>query len=175
MDRKIMNRDEITEQLTELLMKFDKEWNQYQTDVYLYFDRNTNTAALDTFVNVGGRSWLDDDHYTIYCDRGHCDDMWTIYYCNNGDFAWGLDMSIEDFDKEVLDFLDLDDDEKDDYEVEYYDRYRYVMSRDDYKEKLIAVYEDSIDEQRTEYVKQAEEIVEEWERNYEYGEEHCYE
>lgn len=159
MKREIVNRDAIVEQLTELLMKFDKECNQYQTDVYLYFDRDTNTATLDTFVNVGGNSWLNDDHYTIYCDREHHED-WSDYYCNNGDFAWGLDMSVEDFNKEVFDFLNLDDDERADYDIERYDGYRYVTSRDDYCEKLIAVYEDYIDEQGAEYRTKAEEIIE---------------
>jgi len=157
MEREIVNRDAIVEQLTELLMTFDKECNQYQTDVYLYFDRDTNTATLDTFVNVGGNSWLNDDHYTIYRDREHHED-WSDHYCNNGDFAWGLDMSVEDFNKEVFDFLNLDDDERADYDIERYDGYRYVTSRDDYCEKLIAVYEDYIDEQRADYAQQAEEI-----------------
>ena len=157
MKREIVNRDAIVEQLTELLMKFDKECNQYQTDVYLCFDRDTNTATLDTFVNVGGNSWLNDDHYTIYCDREHHED-WSNHYCNNGDFAWGLDMSVEDFNKEVFDFLDLDDDERADYDIEWCDKYEYVKSRHDYCEKLIAVYEDYIDEQRAEYAERAEEI-----------------
>lgn len=159
MSREIRNRDEIIEQLTELLMTFDKECNQYQTDVYLYFDRDTNTATLDTFVNVGGNSWLNDDHYTIYRDREHYED-WSDYYTETSDFAWGLDMSVEDFNKEVLDFLDLDDDERADYKIEYYDSYNYILSRKDYKAKLIAVYEDYIDEQRPDYAEQAEEIFE---------------
>lgn len=155
----IKNREEIIEELTELLMQFDKDCNQYQTDVYLYFDRDTNTATLDTFVNVGGNSWLNDDHYTIYCDREHHED-WSDYYCNRGDFAWGLDMSVEDFDKEVLDFLNLDDDEKVDYEIEGYDELSYVTSRNDYRDKLKSVYEDSVEEHRPEYAERAEAIFE---------------
>lgn len=169
MTREIKNREEVIEQLTEILMDFDKDCKQYQTDVYLYFDRDTNTATLDTFVNVGGNSWLDDDHYTIYCDREHHED-WSDYYCNNGDFAWGLDMSVDDFDKEVMAYLinigDVDEDEADDYNIEWYDGYRYVTSRDDYKDKLISAYEDSIDERRAEYAEQAEEIISDWEEDY---------
>ena len=166
MSREIKNRDEIIEQLTELLMTLAKECNRYQTDIYLYFDRDTNTATLDTFVNVGGNSWLDDDHYTIYCDREHYEDLRDIFcFCEDGDFVEGLDMSIEDFDKEALVFLDLDEDEKDDYEIEQCDRYRYVMSRDDYRDKLWEVYEEYIDEQKAEYAEQAEEIISNWEEN----------
>lgn len=168
MSREIKNREEVIEQLTEILMDFDKSCNQYQADVYLYFDRDTNTATLDTFVNVGGNSWLNDDHYTIYRDREHHED-WSDYYCNNGDFAWGLDMSIEDFDKEVMAYLinigDVDEDEADDYKIEWYDEYRYVTSCDDYCEKLISVYEDSVEERRAEYAERAEEIISNWEED----------
>ena len=164
MSKELKNRKEIVEQLTNLLIDFAKSCNQYQTDVYLYYNEEDKTAELDTFVNVGGNSWLDDDHYTIYCDNEHHED-WSDYYCNNGDFAWGLDMSVGDFDKEVLDFLDLDDDEKDDYKVEWYDEYRYVTSRDDYKEKLIVVYKECVDEHRTDYAEQAESIISEWEKS----------
>jgi len=165
MSRELKNRKEIVEQLTNLLIDFAKSCNQYQTDVYLYYNEETKTAELDTFVNVGGNSWLNDDHYTVYYDTEHRED-WSDFYCNRGDFAWGLDMSVEDFDKEVLDFLDLDDDEKDDYEIEWYDELRYVTSRDDYRDKLISVYEDSIEEHRAEYAEQAEDIVSSWEEDY---------
>ena len=62
----IKNRIEVVQQLAELLRKFDIELNQYDTDVYLYYNSESQTATLDTFVNVSGREWLDDDHYTIY-------------------------------------------------------------------------------------------------------------
>lgn len=168
MSKELKNREEVVEQLTEMLIDFAKSCNQYQTDVYLYYNEEDKTAELDTFVNVGGNSWLDDDHYTIYCDNEHHED-WSDYYCNNGDFAWALDMSVEDFDKEVMAYLinigDVDEDEAGDYNIEWYDEYRYVTSRDDYKDKLISVYEDSIDECRAEYTEQAEQIISEWEES----------
>ncbi len=76
-------------------------------------------------------------------------------------------MSVEDFDKEVLDFFELNGDKRTACKIDFYCRYAYILSRNDYKVKLIAAYEKYIDERRTEYVKQAEEIVEEWEQNYE--------
>ena len=162
--RKIKNRDEVIEQLTELLMTFDKECHQYQTDVYLYFNKDTNTATLDTFVNVGGNSWLNDDHYTIYCDREHHED-WSDYYTETGEFAQCLDMEWSDFEEEVIEFLDLDDDEKEDYKIDYHDALNYIKSRDDYVEKLIEVYEDYIEEIGSEYAEQAEEIISNWEED----------
>ncbi len=160
--KELKNREELVEQLTEMLMEFAKDCNQYQTDVYLYYDEETQTATLDTFINVGGNSWLDDDHYTIYHDTEHYEN-WSDYYCNDGDFAWGLDMLNEDFEKEVIEYLDLDDDEKEDYQIQYIDAYNYVISREDYMDKLIEVYKESIDENRADYVEQAEQIISAWE------------
>ena len=68
----IKNYDEIRENLADMLVQFDKDANtDYQTDVYLYYDEKEKTARLDTFVNVGGNSWLNDDHKTIYTDKEH--------------------------------------------------------------------------------------------------------
>ena len=160
--KELKNREELVEQLTEMLMDFAKDCNQYQTDVYLYYDEETQTATLDTFINVGGNSWLDDDHYTIYHDTEHYEN-WRDYYCNDGDFAWGLDMSNDDFEKEVIEYLNLDDDEKEDYQIQYIDAYNYVISRDDYMDKLIELYKESIEENRADYVEQAEQIISDWE------------
>lgn len=66
----ISNYDQILEELTNLLIDFDLDQNEYQTDVYLYIGED-GKARLDTFINVGGDSWLNDDHITIYCDRPH--------------------------------------------------------------------------------------------------------
>lgn len=160
--KELKNHDEIVEQLTEMLMEFAKDCNQYQTDVYLYYDEETQTAKLDTFVNVGGNSWLDDEHYTIYRDMEHHEN-WSDYYCNDGDFAWGLDMSNDDFEKEVIKYLDLDEDDKEDYQIRYIDAYNYIKTREDYMDKLIEVYKKSIDEARADYAEQAELIISEWE------------
>lgn len=164
MSKELKNRKEIVEQLTEMLIDFAKSCNQYQTDVYLYYNEEDKTAELDTFVNVGGNSWLNDDHYTIYHDSQHNDD-WSDYYTVTSDFAWGLDMEWADFEREVIDFLDLDDDEKEDYKVEYIDAYNYIKSREDYCDRLISVFEDSIDEIRADYAEQAEQIISEWEES----------
>lgn len=72
-------------------------------------------------------------------------------------------MEWVDFKEEVIDYLDLDDDEKEDYEIEYIDALDYIESREDYTEKLIEVYEGSIDEQRSDYAERAEDIISEWE------------
>lgn len=160
--KELKNREEVVEQLTDMLIDFDKSLNQYQTDVYLYYEDETQTATLDTFVNVGGNSWLDDDHYTIYRDREHYDG-WEDYFCNAGDFAWGLDMSSEDFDREVCEYLKQDYEVEEGYEPEWYEKRDYIRTRDDYMEKLINVFKQSVDENRANYAEQAEQIISEWE------------
>lgn len=66
----IKNRDEIVSELAEKLMQFDCMLNHYQTDVYAYIAED-GTVTLADFDNVGGNSWLNDDHYIMYTDREH--------------------------------------------------------------------------------------------------------
>ena len=77
--RTLKNREAIVAKLAEMLKKFDLELNRYNTDVYLYYDKEKQTAELDTFINVGGNSWLNDDHYTIYTDREHYETDFDIF------------------------------------------------------------------------------------------------
>ena len=161
--KELKNREEVIEKLTEMLIDFDKDLNKYQTDVYLYYDDESQTAELDTFVNVGGNSWLNDDHYTIYRDTEHYDG-WEDYFCNDDDFAWGLDMDSKKFDGEVCEYLKQQDYEVEEgYEPEWYEKRDYIRTRDDYVDKLIEVYQESIDENRAEYAEEAERIIAEWE------------
>lgn len=157
----IKNREEIIEQLTKMLMQFDKDCNKYQTDVYLYYDEENQTAKLDAFVNVGGNSWLDDDHYTIYTDREHYDDGVFSYYQQSSEIAEALEMSEEEFDAKIRQHWDMDEDENPDW----YEICKFVKSNDTYMEKLTANYNDCIDEMQPEYVCKAEEIMEQFDRD----------
>lgn len=161
--RDITNREEIVESLAELLMQFDKDENSYQTDVYMYIDEETGAATLDTFVNVGGNSWLDDDHTTIYTDKEHFETLYD-YYCNNGDFAEALEMEYEELQKEVTQNLIDSGEAEEGYEPDWYDIRDYIRTRADYSEKLEAVYSDYIDESRPDYIEKAEEIIKAEER-----------
>lgn len=93
----IKNRAEIVEKLAEILHQFDVKHTNYQEDVYMYVDDNGN-AKLDTFVNVGGNSWLDDNHYTLY--RKH-------EWCSGKINPEEMFSTIEDF----ADYLELTKDE----------------------------------------------------------------
>lgn len=155
---KIKNYETIIEELTEMLMKFDKECNRYQTDVYLYYNEETQIASLDTFVNVGGNSWLDDDHYTIYRDKEHFNGV-LDWYEDFWQIAEFLDISEEQLRSEIIQHFDLDEDEAED--LERSDSYvdDYLKTRDDYMETLTTAFNDGIEEMRSEYLEKAEGIM----------------
>lgn len=72
--KELKNRETVIERLVEMLKAFDKEMHNYQTDVYLYIDADGN-GTLDEFVNVGGNSWLNDNHYVLYTDKEHTETL----------------------------------------------------------------------------------------------------
>lgn len=158
---KINNREEIIEQLAELLKQFDKDCNDYQTDVYMYVDEQGN-GTLDTFVNVGGNSWLNDDHYTIYSDKPHYE-AYAGHYDNDSvrDFAELLEISVEQLEQETRDFLGFDSDDP----VNSSDVFSFLTSEgaEKYSEKLQANYEERVEECSPDYVETAEEIFENFE------------
>ncbi len=142
----LKNYDELVEELIEMLKDFDKQMNKYQTDVYLYYDPETQTGELDTFVNVGGNSWLNDDHITIYRDKEHLDDIFRTYYQNEEEIASVLDITADQLIEETYEWRGWN---MDDYyelsDVEYCDIIEYCKSRDDYMDLLQDFYESAID------------------------------
>ena len=166
----IENIQEIEEELIELLKQFDKDLNSYDTDVYLYYDENTNTATLDTFVNPGGNSWLDDDHYTIYTDKQRYDSVMDWY---NGDLmsiADVLDTTIEELYDEYIVANELDEDEDEDAieAINDMEVIRYVESVDKYYDILYNYYCDDIDDNYSNYLDMAEYILDEFNEALEY-------
>lgn len=160
--RTITNREEIVERLANLLQQFDRDLNSYQTDVYMYIDEETGAATLDTFVNVGGNSWLNDDHTTIHTDKEHFNTMWD-FYTEKAEFADCIGIDYDQLKREVVQSLrdrdEIDEDEVEDYEPDYSEFLDYVQSRQDYVETLETVYLDWIEENRSDYLTQAEEII----------------
>ena len=156
---KINNYNEILEELTDIFMGFDKDCNTYQTDVYFYYDHKSKMASISTFVNVGGNSWLDDDHYTIYTDKEHYDDgMWSYY--NNADtaeIASVLSITEDSLCKEIKAYYEYeDDDELTPREIEKY----IETERGDYLKILTDEYNSYFEDNRYEYSQKAENILE---------------
>ncbi len=70
----IKNRNQIIEELAGIMLQADLDHNNYQTDIYLYLSED-GTATLDEYINVGGNSWLNDDHYLLWIDKPHYEDI----------------------------------------------------------------------------------------------------
>ena len=150
----IKNREAIIEELAEMLIQFDKDCNRYQTDVYLYYDEENQTAKLDTFVNVGGNSWLDDDHYTIYCDKEHYASFWN-WYQDGTEFADVLEIPYTELEYETRQYHEYDEET----ELDWRDFRDYLESVDEYAEKLRLAYNGYIDEIRSDYVEEADDVM----------------
>lgn len=139
----VANFDELNDELIELLKQFDKELNGYDTDVYLYYDEDTNTATLDTFVNPGGNSWLNDDHYTIYTDKQHYDSYIDWY---DGDLMYIADVLGKTEDELRNEYAIANELDEDDIEyIEDWEIIKYIDSVPEYSEILYDEYCDSID------------------------------
>ncbi len=157
--KELKNRAEIVAELAKMLREFDLALNPYDTDVYLYYDKAEKTAELDTFVNPSGRSWLDDDHDTIYTDYEHH----TTYFDgfdNLGDLADAVGIRKEELIKKTAKYADIDVED-----VDYHEVARFIKSDDNLMEKLHEAYKICLDELEDNYDERADYIISEWESN----------
>lgn len=154
----INNRKEVIEKLAEMLKKFDIDKNHYQTDVYMYVDEEGN-ANLDTFVNVGGNSWLDDKHYTIYSDKEHYEGISDAFQTIQ-EFADALEISADELVGKTAEYrgIELNNVNYDEVQI-YVDE----MHIDKITEVYNEYYLDNID-----YISVAEEIFSTWEEKERY-------
>ena len=163
--RTLKNREAIVAKLAEMLKKFDLELNRYNTDVYLYYDKEKQTAELDTFINVGGRSWLNDDHCTIYADCEHYETDFD-FFDNLGDLADAVGIQKEELIQKAAKYFDVDVED-----MAYYEVARFIESDENLMEKLHEAYKTYLDEMENDYVERADHIISEWESNEE--EDYC--
>ena len=143
--KEIKNIEAIKQALAELLKQFDKDLNQYQTDVYMYI-KEDGTAELDTFVNVGGNSWLDDDHYTIYSDKQHYDTIYDTFQTNE-ELLEAAGISADDVPRE-----------DEDYDLEWYEIRDYIKQNEELEKRVQEAYEDCLPDDY-EYEENAETII----------------
>lgn len=162
----IKNREVVVEQLTEMLVDFAKAMRNYQTDVYLYYNTEEQTAELDTFVNVGGNSWLNDDHYTIYSDKEHFESVFDSYGDEKELLAAATNYDTAKADEVFHQIMEkVAEDEDEDIEnispddVTYTDVRDWIMNADDLYDTLCNVYADEVEDMRADYAQQAEDII----------------
>lgn len=150
----IKNYDEVVEKLTGILMQLAEEFNQYNTDIYLYYNEETQTATLDTFVNPGGNSWLNDNHYTIYTDKQHYD-TFLDYWESIAEFAEALDITEEKLIEYAAEYFRYETDE-----IDYYDIRKFINYHPKYFDELVEQYKNMIGDHVSDYAEQAEQIME---------------
>lgn len=156
----LKNRVEIVAQLAVILRQFDVDCNKYDTDVYLYYNADTQTAELETFENVGGCNWIDDDHVCIYRDHEHVEPSMWDWIQTKSEFSDLLGKSEEELAAEVRDYYK---DRDEDGEFDYYDYKMYVQGNDDYVLLVSEAYEDFLNDFSAEYNEKAEEIIDKFE------------
>ena len=155
--KNIINREDIIHELTDLLISFAQDCNSYQTDVYIYYDADTETAKLSTFVNVGGNSWLDDDHEVLFVDHEHYENFWELY-TEVSEIADVLNLNEYDLVSMVADHMGVDTED-----VEWFNVRDYCREIPEYAEMVKNAYDDYIVDETYEYASQAEDILDHWE------------
>lgn len=159
--RQIKNRNQIIQEFADMLMQFDIDMNQYQTDVYLYLAED-GTATLEEFVNVGGNSWRDDDHYTLYTDMEHYEAPEYIFESDLdiGLYWMNLNLSVDQLRKETATDMGLDPED-----IETCDIWKYIQKH--YEKEFNAAQKEAISTGWPEsYTICAEEILSDFEKSY---------
>ncbi len=139
----IRNEDEIISQLEEILKKNSIEMPPYQEDIYLYIDEK-GIGSLETFTNVGGNSWLNDDHYTVYSMPQHYEAIIDTFQSIE-EIADAVDIPVDELIEEVATYFDYDDIE----DVDYNDVARYA--EDVYEDEIYQAYIDIVESLDTDY------------------------
>lgn len=154
-DEDIININDLVSELAVILRKFEVDLNPYQTDVYFYYDADAKIGRLETFVNVGGHSWLNDDHVTIYSDEPHYMNIYD-YFDSVLEFAAALEISKNNLIEATRKFKNLDSDDS----IERIEVIDYIKSDDKLADKVTAYYIDYyVDEYEAEFLSKAQEIL----------------
>ena len=118
-----------------------KEYYEFphQVDIYAYINDEETEVTLSEFTNVGGNSWLNDDHFTIYS------------------FKPAYHTLIDDFDspKEFVDYMidcyevsvPFDDYTDEDGNIDYQDCAAYISENctDEYNKAINAFVDETWD------------------------------
>lgn len=154
-DEDVININDLVSELAEILRKFGIDLNPYQTDVYFYYDADAKIGRLETFINVGGHSWINDNHVIIYRDLPNYDDVYD-YFNDISEFADALEISENDLIKAVRKFKDFGVN----FPVDRRDIIDYIKSDDKLVDKLTAFYISYyVDDYNVEFLSKAQEIL----------------
>lgn len=154
-DEDVININDLVSELAVILRKFEIDLNPYQTDVYFYYDADAKIGRLETFINVGGHSWINDDHVTIYSDSLHYMNIYD-YFDSVLEFADALEISKDDLIEATRKFKNLDSDDF----IERIEVIDYIKSDDKLVDKITAFYISYyVDDYNVEFLSKAQEIL----------------
>lgn len=152
---KIKNMNEVLESIVTMMMQHDKDHTRYQEDIYLYMQED-GTASVKLFANVGGNSWIDDDHYTVarlheaYGDWSDC--FTTI--CDIADaIGWSKQTLLE---HAAAWYSETYDDPADASDMSYGDVRDFIKAHEPLQDQITAAEADELENHRSEYAERAQ-------------------
>lgn len=152
----IKNRTELIHNLADLIAENESLLLPYQVDIYAYYDNETGIVELSEFTNVGGNSWLNDDHYTIYVVKQSCNTV-SDYYENASDMAEAIGKDINTLRAETAEDLDCDLEYVEDSDIKH-----YIMQH--YEEEITRAFREwYMSEYEGQFLERAMEAVSEYE------------
>lgn len=159
MSFKLKNHDAIVEELAEAIMNFDKErYTHYETDVYMYIENGS--AKLCFFQNVGGNSWIPDEHFTIYTDKWVDGDLFSQIDDSENFISDALEITTDEVRAETAKYFNAAIDEIDISDIEKWAEETHLNKLTDFYNEFY------IDEYRTDYLERAENIICDFEESY---------
>ena len=160
---KITNIREVLDALADRLEQDAIEELPYQVDIYLYI--RDGKAELDDFVNVGGNSWLDDDHYLLHTLPQHNDRGCFDLFDSIPSAAEVLDVTEEYLIHRAWEYV-YDEDPGELSSIDYSDVYDMIRHSEDLTDKLQAIFEEYVrDNLRCDIEEQALDILNRFEHN----------
>lgn len=161
---KIKNRKKLLEQLTKIIMDFEKAMNKFETDIYCEIDKDGN-VTLHQYTNVDGDILPDENLYLLYADEEHEDELFDNYK-DIAEIADALKINEAQLIKLTASYNDKNVDD-----VDFDDVVAYVQSQDTLYEKCKQDYYDWIDAQKSMYAELADEQITEVEEEYNFDHE----
>lgn len=155
----ITNWTDLVAELADRMMQADIDCNRYQTDIYMYLNKD-GSARISDFVNVGGNSWLDDDHITVWIDHEHTED-YLDWYTSVTEIADMLDLTNRQVKEIVYTDTHMEDAGLEISDVDYADIVQYIkagktMTADEWSDCLFDAYAENIRELYPEYLQRAQ-------------------
>lgn len=151
----IKNMNEVLEIIVDMMMTHDKQHTSYQQDIYLYM-HDDGTAAVELFANVGGNSWLNDDHYTVM-RLMPTNTIWDDYYQTYDDIANGLGWDKQTlFERAASWYSEYYDNPADASDMSYGDIYDFIKHHEPLLDTLEDGVAEQLEDQRSEYAERAQ-------------------